>query len=126
MLSWYRLQLWVFYFLCPLFFLLVPGFLPTLELKGKTLGGGPIREWAVNHLFMPVLNDSASLAFTQFWYSTGVVGESGVYALIVLNVFALCVPVFYGAGCAQIYIINRYKTSSYRAQRGKLKRSGAH
>lgn len=50
-----------------LFFLSAVCALPTIPLRHRYLGGGPIREAILNRLFLPILPDDWAIAIVQ-WY----------------------------------------------------------
>lgn len=76
--------------------------LPTAAFNGRVLGGGPIREWLLNHLMLPALpHEAAVQAVVWFQHASGL-QEWSMSALIALNVNALLLPAFYGLGLVLI------------------------
>ena len=72
--------------------------LPTAGFNGRVLGGGPIREWLLNRLMLPLLPQDAGLALVAWFQHANGVQEWLVALLIAINVNAVLLPAFYGLG----------------------------
>ena len=72
--------------------------LPTAEFRSRILGGGPVREWLLNHLLLPLIPQDAGLALAAWFQHANGVQEWLVALLIALNVNAVLLPAFYGLG----------------------------
>jgi len=95
MLTWIRL--WPA-FVFPVLALNLLGFLPTIVFEGRYLGGGPIREWLVNTVLLPLLSISQAEALVAWFYQASPLEESFLFGLIALNLDVFLMPVFYGLG----------------------------
>lgn len=80
--------------------------LPTAAFGGRTLGGGPVREWLLNHWLLPVLPHDAAASLVAWFQQAGAAQEWLIAALIALNANAVLLPVLYGIGLGVIRINN--------------------
>ncbi|MFQ5543872.1 MAG: hypothetical protein ACE5FY_05925 [Nitrospiria bacterium] len=103
MLTWIRL--WPA-FVFPVLVLNLIGFLPTLVFQGDYVGGGPVREWAVNTFLLPVLSVLQAEQIVLWFNQATVMEECFLYGVIVLNLDVLMMPVFYGLGNILMKISN--------------------
>ena len=99
MITW--VQLWPL-LVSPLFLLGVAGLAPTVTVGGHVWGGGPLREWAVNALVLPLVPDRLGWHVVTWFQGASVWEEWALYGLIVLNLNALALPVLYGFGVGTI------------------------
>lgn len=90
---------------------------PTLLIGGKVLGGGPVREYYLNAIVLPVLPSETS-ALLVHWFSAASAFQEWLLAFAVsININALMLPLLYALG---IFII---KVSSWSAKKNiQLKR----
>lgn len=117
MISWYRL--W------PLFLLPLPfmcfGFIPNFIINGRFLGGGIVREWAVNSLLFPLLPASQEDIIIHWWNAASIASECLLYGLIMLNLYAVLAPFIYGVGHLYIKFTNWYNRGTFTSERRKSK-----
>lgn len=103
MLTWIRL--WPA-FVFPALALNLIGFLPTFVFQNRYLGGGPVREWAVNTFLLPILSTGQAEKVVSWFYNATVLEECLLYGIIVLNLDVFMMPVFYGLGNTLMKLIN--------------------
>ena len=94
--------------------------LPTATFNSRVLGGGPIREWLLNHLLLPLIPQDAGLALVTWFQHANGVQEWLVALLIAFNVNAVLLPAFYGLGLVIIRTGNWFTNKDL-----ELKRSAA-
>lgn len=92
--------------------------LPTAALKGRDLGGGPIREWLLNHLLLPLIPQDAGRALVAWFQHASGVQEWLVALLIALNTNAVLLPAFYGLGLVMIRTGNWFTNKDLELKRG--------
>jgi hypothetical protein len=72
--------------------------LPTWTLNGRFVGGGPVREYYLNHFILPVLPTDASSSLVA-WFSTASGLQEWLLSLAVaVNLNALMLPLLYALG----------------------------
>lgn len=103
MLTWMRF--WPV-FVGPVLLLNVLGFLPTVFEGGRYWGGGPIRQWMLNTLLIPLLNVSQAEQIVQWFNEASVLQECVMYGILILNLDLLLMPVFYGFGQGIMRVLN--------------------
>ena len=94
---------------------------PTFNLKESLFGGGPVREWLVNSLLLPVLPDGQHSIFSAWWLQASVTGEWLVSFLLVLNVNALFLPVIFLVVEAGIRINNWFTKKDLHLKRSAVR-----
>jgi len=94
--------------------------LPTAAFNGRILGGGPVREWLLNHLMLPLLPSETGYALMGWFQQASGIQEWLIALLIALNVNALALPAFYGLGFVIIATGNWFTNKNL-----ELKRSAA-
>ena len=72
--------------------------LPTREFNGHLLGGGPFREYLLNHIIVPVLPNDAAISLVQWFAHANVWQEWLLSLLIVVNINGVLLPLLYGLG----------------------------
>ena len=72
--------------------------IPTAEFNNRIMGGGPIREWLLNHLLLPVLPTDTGASLIGWFSHASVFKEWLLAVLIGLNLNALLLPLLYGVG----------------------------
>ena len=103
MITWIRL--WPM-FVVPLFILNAIGFLPTIFKAGRYWGGGPVRQWLLNTVLIPLLSDTHGEQIAQWFNTATVTQEYIMYSIIILNLNLLVIPILYGCGNGIMKIIN--------------------
>lgn len=76
--------------------------LPTIHWKDGMIGGGPIREWLLNHCLLPLVPHHAAEMLVQWWMTASTLQEVSLSVLIAINLNVLLLPVLYLSGEAQI------------------------
>ena len=95
MITWF--QLWPA-LLMPTGILSALAALPTLAVGGRLLGGGPVREFYLNHFVLPLLPGDAAAGLVN-WFSTASAFHEWLLALAVsVNLNALLLPLLYVLG----------------------------
>lgn len=124
MLSWYRSESWLL--LClPGLLLWLPGLMPTFVFNTQALGGGPIREWLMNHTLMTFLSPNQQADFSAHWQAANTATEVLWYSWVVLNLFALMLPLLYGLAEGVMRAVNLFRTTAFLKERQLLKTSGS-
>ncbi len=103
MLTWIRF--WPV-FVGPVLLLNGLGFLPTLFEGGRYWGGGPIRQWMLNTLLIPILSVSQTEQIVQWFNEASVLQECVMYSLLILNLDIVLMPVFLGIGTGIMKVLN--------------------
>ena len=124
MLSWYRVECLMVFLGLPLCLMLLPGLIPSLAIQDMWFGGGPVREWVLNHTLVPLLDRDGQAMLFNLWQNANVLTESAIYLLVVLNLYALLLPFLYGLGELVMKLINALSTASFLNARQQLKKSG--
>ena len=105
MITW--LKIWPL-LLMPTVILSAIAAFPTSLIGGRVLGGGPVREYYLNHFLLPVLPADASASLVS-WFSTASSTQEWLLAFAVsVNLNAILLPLLYVLG---IFVLH-YPTSS--------------
>lgn len=92
MITW--LQIWPL-LLMPTVILSAIAAFPTSLIGGRVLGGGPVREYYLNHFLLPVLPADASASLVS-WFSTASSMQEWLLACAVsVNLNAILLPLLY-------------------------------
>jgi hypothetical protein len=91
--------------------------IPTAVWNGRILGGGPIREWLLNHLLLPVLPQDAGASLVGWFQSANALQEWSVSALIALNINAVLLPLLFGLGHILIQTTNWFSNKDLELKR---------
>jgi hypothetical protein len=96
--------------------------LPTVPLRGHLLGGGPLREWLLNHLlltWMPRVPAGELIA----WFAHATILQEWLLAMfIVVNLNVLGLPLLLGAGNGVIRLRNWLSSKSLELKREGVRR----
>jgi len=77
---------------------------PASLIGGRVLGGGPVREYYLNHFLLPVLPADASAALVG-WFSTASALQEWLMAFAVsVNLNAILLPLLYVLGAFVIQV----------------------
>ena len=95
MLTWVRL--WVI-LPAPLLPLLLVGCIPAFEIMGKTLQGGIIRQWFVNHIALPLLPHDWAVQLVAWFEQASFIQELMLHLLISADLTLLLLPLMYLVG----------------------------
>jgi len=76
----------------------------TFTFNGKTLGGGPIREYYLNHLVLPLVPSEVGLRLVEWFAGATAVQEWFFAVAVAVNVNAVLLPLLYGLGATVISI----------------------
>ena len=100
MITW--MQLW-WELLIPLLMVAVLSVaLPTIHITGRVSGGGPIREWFLNHCLLPLLSDHDAQALVVWWMKANEWQEIALVLFIGLNINVVLLPLLWAQGEAWI------------------------
>jgi hypothetical protein len=95
MITW--LQYW-FVMPMPTVILSAMAAMPTRAFNGHLLGGGPVREYYLNHFALAVLPADAGRQLVE-WFSTASVFQEWLLAFAVaININAILLPLLYALG----------------------------
>ena len=105
LLTW--LRLWPLLAL-PTFLLTLLASLPLFEVRGVTLGGGPVRQWLLNHLLLPIAPLEQAEALVH-WFATASAAQEWLLAvLITVNLNAILLLPLYVLGQGLITLSGWY------------------
>ena len=91
-------------FLVPSIILTALASCPTFLFRGRVLGGGPVREFYLNHFVLPVLPHDAGVRLVD-WFSSATVVQEWLLALVAaININAALLPLLYGLGFCVITV----------------------
>lgn len=95
MITW--MQYWLFLPM-PTILLSALAAMPTRLINGHLAGGGPVREYYLNHFILPVLPEGAGSQLVA-WFSTADGFQEWLLAFaFAINVNAILLPLLYGMG----------------------------
>jgi len=103
MLTWIRF--WPV-FAVPMFVVNALGFLPTIFEAGRYWGGGPIRQWMLNMVLIPILSYEQAESIVAWFDEATVFEECLMYGIIILNLNILVLPLLYTIGNAMMRFSN--------------------
>jgi len=93
---------------------------PTVEINGKFLGGGVVRQWVINNAsnFLPV--ETANFFVSKFENATAI-GEAFLFLPFAVNISAALLLIIFCIGNVIINVQNFISTSKFQSQRKKAK-----
>ena len=102
MITW--LKLWPFT-LIPFLVVFLLGFLPSIDMSGKSFGGALVREWFLNYTVLPFLSNEMARTVVQWFYDATLIEELLLHLLVSVNVWALFFPIMFmlGQGVIRFY-----------------------
>lgn len=89
MLTWVRL--WVI-LPAPLVPLFLVGCIPAFEIMGKTIQGGVIRQWFVNHIALPVLPHDWAVQLVAWFEQASYMQELVLHFVISVDLTLVLLP----------------------------------
>jgi len=100
MLTWVRL--WV---ICPAPFipLFLIGCIPSFHLMGKTIQGGMIRQWFVNHVALPVLPQHWAAQLVAWFEQARFTQELLLHFMISIDITLMLLPLMFLLGQCLIW-----------------------
>lgn len=119
MITW--LQLWPL-LVFPSFLISALSALPTVLFNGRYLGGGPIREWLLNHVLLSWLPQTASIDVVAWWAHALPWQEWCVTLLLAFNLNVLLLPLLFGFGEIQIRFRNWTAATTLELKRKGVRR----
>ena len=72
--------------------------LPTLMFNGHLVGGGPVREYYLNHFILPVLPTDAASSLVAWFLTASGLQEWLLSFAVAVNINALMLPLLYALG----------------------------
>lgn len=96
--------------------------LPTVQAFNRLLGGGPLREWLLNHCLLSWFPTRAGNVLINWFASATVIREWLLAFLIALNLNALTLPLLYAAGSGLIRIKNWFAIKNLELKRKNARR----
>jgi len=101
LITW--LKIWPLLMMPTVIFSAIAAF-PTFLIGGRVLGGGPVREYYLNHFLLPVLPADASVSLIS-WFSTASAMQEWLLAFAVsVNLNAMLLPLLYALGVFVIQV----------------------
>ncbi len=120
MKSWLELENWYLPFIVFVVILSV-GLLPTVEFDGQYYGGGVVREWTLNHVFLVVTPFEFRHALLAWWQQAAYREEVALYGLFTVNAFVAMLPLLYGLMKLKIELYNWHTLSVFESKQQRLK-----
>ncbi len=108
--------------LLPTYVLIALAALPTVHAFNRTLGGGPLREWLLNHCLLAWLPDVPGQVLVTWFAKATVLQEWLLALLIALNLNTLTLPLLYTAGNGLIRIKNWFVIKNLELKRHHARR----
>jgi len=95
MITW--LQIWI---LLPMPSLLLGAIsaLPTKVVNGRAWGGGPVREYLINEILVPVLSHDTGFSVVLWFKHASIIQEWFLSFLVVVNLNGLLLPLLFVIG----------------------------
>jgi hypothetical protein len=96
--------------------------LPTVQAFNHLLGGGPVREWLLNHCLLSWLAPPAGHTVIGWFAHATAIQEWLLALLIALNLNALCLPLLYAVGNGLIRVKNWFAIKNLELKRKNARR----
>ena len=119
MITW--LQLWPLLGL-PTLILGAITAIPTTLINGRMLGGGPVREYFVNHIIVPVLPNDAATQLVQWFAQASAVQEWFLTLLAIVNINGLLLPLLFVFGQGLITVSTWFTRKDIQMKRDAIRR----
>ena len=120
MKSWLEIEHWLFP-ISLLIALVSLGLLPTIEVANEFYGGGVIREWAFNQVFLSLTPFAYRSQVVSWWQAASYAEEAALYTLFAFNAFVGLLPVIYGIMKLKIEGGNWYVLSVFASKQKVIK-----
>lgn len=118
MITW--LQLWPL-LLMPTIILSALAGMPSRVFSGRLLGGGPVREYYLNHFVLPVLPADAGASLVA-WFSTASGFQEWLLAFCVsINLNALMLPLLFAFGFVVIQLSTWFSKKNIQLKREAMR-----
>ena len=118
MVTW--IQLWPL-MLMPTIILSALAAIPTRLFNGRVLGGGPVREYYLNHFILPVLPADASVSLVQWFSTASAIQEWCVAFAVSVNINALMLPLLYVFGIFVIQVSSWFAKKNIQLKRDSMR-----
>lgn len=76
--------------------------MPMLTFNDRLLGGGPLRQWLLNHVAVPILPSAQSAELVAWFQNASLMQEWFLSVLLAINLNAALLPVLYVIGAMVI------------------------
>ncbi len=119
MITW--LQLWLIMPI-PTLVLGAMAAIPTMNIQGRVMGGGPVREYFLNHILVPVLPHDAAASLVQWFAQASAVQEWFLTLLVVVNINALLLPLLFVLGEGLIMLSTWFTRKDIQLKRDAIRR----
>jgi hypothetical protein len=119
MITW--LQLWPLLTL-PTILLGAITSIPTMQISGRVVGGGPVREYFLNHILVSALPNDAASALVQWFAHANVVQEWFLSLLVVVNINGLLLPLLFLLGQGLIMLSTWFTRKNIQLKRDAIRR----
>lgn len=101
MITWLNL---IPLFLMPTILVGMLSAIPTFVFNGRTLGGGPFREYLVNHVALTLIPNSWAALLVDWFAGASVLGEWCLAFWLGININAMLLPFIYALGLGFIAV----------------------
>ena len=119
MITW--LQLWPLLTL-PTLILGAITAIPTMHINGREMGGGPVREYFLNHALVPVLPHDAAMALVQWFAHANAMQEWFLALLLAVNINGMLLPLLFVLGQGLIALSTWFTRKDIQLKRDAIRR----
>jgi hypothetical protein len=96
--------------------------IPTNQINGKIMGGGPVREYFLNHILVPVLPNEAAASLVQWFSQASALQEWFLSLLVVVNINGLLLPLLFVFGQGLIGLSTWFTRKDIELKRDAIRR----
>ncbi len=118
MITW--IQLWPV-LMMPTIILSALSAMPTRLFNGRMLGGGPVREYLLNHVVLPLLPADASAALVNWFAAASSMQEWLLAFAVSVNINAMLLPLLYGLGVLVIQVSSWFAKKDIQLKRESMR-----
>jgi hypothetical protein len=119
MITW--LQLWPLLTL-PTLILGAITAIPTMPINGRVMGGGPVREYFLNHILVPILPNDAAFTLVQWFAHANAVQEWFLSLLVIVNINGLLLPLLFIVGQGLIFVSTWFTRKDIQLKREAIRK----
>jgi hypothetical protein len=119
MITW--LQLWPLLAL-PTLILGAITAIPTKLINGHVMGGGPVREYLLNHVLVPVLPNDAAVSVVQWFAHANAFQEWFLSLLVIVNINGLLLPLLFVFGQGLIALSTWFTRKNIQLKRDAIRK----
>lgn len=119
MITW--IQLWPLFGL-PTIILGAITAIPTRAINGRIIGGGPVREYFLNHVLVPVLPNDAAASLVRWFAHANAFQEWFLSLLVIVNINGLLLPLIFVVGEGLIAVSTWFTRKDIQLKRDAIRK----